>query len=110
MIVRARCNRRSCQARKTFRQPLAWYQTWPICHVCREGKMYEDTYRNRVGANDGRRMCTCDGYVMSQRNAPHRYGSPSCRYREEYLLEMSFTRGTKKHSPNQQELSLEPGF
>lgn len=110
MLVRARCNRRSCQARKTYPKPLAAYVKWPLCPACRIGKMYEDRHRTSGKEHKQRRLCMCDGYPASQKNGPHQWGSPLCKGREEYLLELAFTRGTKTHSPKTSNATDDPGF
>ncbi len=68
------------------------------CHVpgCM-GKMYFDKTRNKLGSNDGRELCRCDGFAMSIRNAPHRKGCKGCNHREEYLIEKSL-RDVSKHA------------
>lgn len=94
MKIPARCNRRTCQARRNLSERPEEYQRWPLCHApgC-EGRMYVDTYRLRKLEVRQRAVCRCDGYPY-----PHRVDSPKCLRRDEFILNRSL-RPVSKHSP-----------
>lgn len=104
MAVPCRCNKRTCQARRSLKRRPEHYVYWPKCQVlgC-EGRMYVDEYRVRgktdreLHAKDRNGVaCTdyrCDLHYL------HRRGTVRCVHREEHKLNMSLTQGTHKHSP-----------
>ncbi len=102
MGVRARCNKRNCQARRTLSKPISQYVNRPKCHIpgC-TGLMYEDKFRNGKREREIQPLCKCLGLPTQNRdgNAPHMRGTVRCVHRDEHLLTMSFEKGTKKHSP-----------
>lgn len=94
MRVPARCNRRSCQARRNLSKRPELYRSHPKCHVsgC-SGLMYVDEYRLRKGAKDHPPVCKNDCYPW-----PHRVDSPNCRQREDWLLDKAFAP-VSRHAP-----------
>ena len=109
---RARCNKRACQARRTIKGNYDPNDRLP-CHMYNcKGLMRKDVTRERLGGNEGRELCHCDGVQWADtRNSPHRKGSEGCRHREEMLIEQAL-RPVPKHSPRQKpyEPEGEPPF
>lgn len=107
MRVRARCNKRNCQARKTLRERIDPNDR-PPCHMpgC-NGLMYEDKHRAKNPATDRgyRGYCKCipsnSALLAINRtgNMPHYKGQPGCVHHQDYVMESSLTKGTRTHSP-----------
>lgn len=97
----ARCNKRACQARKSFRRKPDEYKYPKKCHMpgC-TGIMKLDKLRYAsmldpsLAVKDRGEVCNCDGYI-----GPHRKGQKNCIHHEEKVLNQAFTKGTFKHSP-----------
>ncbi len=68
----ARCNKRSCQARRTLKKHIDDYERKPKCHVC-GSPMYIDYYR--ACKKFSRAVCSCDGYPF-----PHKIDSVWCKH------------------------------
>lgn len=92
--VRARCNKRSCQARRTLNKPIEEYAERPKCHKpgC-DGLMYEDKYRTRKGDKDRAPMCRDDC-----RPFPHRIDDPHCKHYSRFV-EDRYNAPRSRHSP-----------
>lgn len=90
--IPARCNKRSCQARRNLSKRPEFYVRWPTCNVggC-GGKMYVDEYRLHKGPHDHAPLCKEDCLPFF-----HPVSSPGCKHREEYLLDQSL----KPRSPH----------
>lgn len=84
MSYPARCNRRSCQARRTLAKPVEQYERRPKCHLpgC-EGLMYTDWCR--VRGKDRAPTCRCDAFPF-----PHSVRSPQCEQHTDYVLAQAF--------------------
>ncbi len=94
MRIPARCNKRTCQARRNLSKwPEEYKRGWPKCHYAGcGGKMYVDKYRLRKGPKDRAPLCLEDCYSY-----PHRYDSLQCKYSEDYSIDRALARS--KHSP-----------
>lgn len=101
----ARCNRRSCQARRNLTKHPALYRVWPKCHVCKTGLMYVDWYRMRKGPKDNAPVCDdmyCryseDHLAETGNYVPyHRVNTKGCSQYEQYVVER--TMAASRHSP-----------
>lgn len=88
-----RCNRRSCQARRTLPKHPREYVRWPVCKVCGEGRLYVDEYRKRKGPKDNVRVCRSDC-----RPYPHRVSDRHCKHYRQYVTSRNLAPRSK-HSP-----------
>lgn len=94
MRIPARCNRRSCQARRNLSKPPENYVRWPRCHYANcPGKMYVDKYRLKKGPRDHPPVCYRDCLPH-----PHRVDTDGCLSKEDWILERAFLP-VSKHSP-----------
>lgn len=97
-MIPARCNRRSCQARRNLPKRPEHYVRWPRCRYAGcGGRLYVDEYRLRRGARDHPPVCLSDCLPY-----PHRVGSLGCRRREDWEAER-FARGPSRHCPQRPE-------
>ncbi len=107
MKVPARCNKRTCQARRNLSKPLKEYVRHPKCHVpgC-GGLMYVDTYRLNKGAKDRAPECTDPYCGFKQRffertgRIPprrHRVDNAECDHAIGHQIERSLINS--KHRP-----------
>ncbi len=89
--VKARCNKRSCQARRNLSMHPSQYLRWPTCHMsgC-NGKMYVDKYRQRKGKHDHAELCRDDCLPYY-----HPISDVSCKNYEKYIT----NHKPSKHSP-----------
>jgi len=94
MRIPARCNRRTCQARRNLSKRPELYKYWPTCRKtgC-DGKMYVDEYRLKKLEVKQRAVCFDDCY-----HYPHRIDSPNCKKREDYIGKRNASPRSK-HSP-----------
>lgn len=92
--IPARCNKRSCQARRNLSKRPEYYVRWPKCNYknC-NGKMYVDEYRLRKGPKDNPPVCHDDCYPY-----PHKVDSKNCKQREAFCLARA-ERPPSKHRP-----------
>lgn len=99
MKYHARCSTRA-QHRKTIKGVYDPNDRVK-CHVkgCK-GMMRIDVTRENDPVTDrgSEKLCRCDGFEMSLRNAPHRYGCNGCKY---HSVEMAkrYQSPRSKHSP-----------
>jgi hypothetical protein len=100
--IPARCNKRSCQTRRSLTKYPEEMKHWPKCKVngC-DGKMYVDKLRLQAQLDkekykkDSGEPCKCDGYPIKHIRGQHKL----CEGRDEVQLEKALTKGTFKHSP-----------
>jgi len=104
MRVPARCNKRSCQARRNLSKLPEHYVYWPKCHIpgC-DGKMYVDKYRMRKGPKDHPPMCrdsTCPIHYLNSKDnrMPHRVSTKGCNGYHKYIAKRN-SKPRSKHSP-----------
>jgi len=94
MKIPARCNKRSCQARRNLSKRPEEYVRHPLCHLSScGGLMYVDEYRLRKGQHDHPPVCHMDCYHF-----PHGVSSANCKQREEFIIDQSM-KPISKHSP-----------
>lgn len=104
MKIPARCNKRTCHARRPLSKRPEFYKYWPTCHKpgC-DGLMYVDEYRLRKGEKDNAPVCRdplCK-YVhpnFKQGRPMHRVSTKGCSGHEDYILNMTM-KPKSKHSP-----------
>lgn len=77
---RSRVEGKECGARKKLNKMIEFYKIRPRCPSCKRDTLVLDKYRERMGSNEGRETCCCDGYWWSIKGAPHRKGSYHCIY------------------------------
>lgn len=100
---RARCNKRSCQARRNLSKHPALYVRWPKCHIpgC-DGVMYVDWYRMKGGPKDNAPVCrdsTCQHHRNTGNLVPfHRVSSIGCSGYDGYVTKRNLAPRSK-HSP-----------
>lgn len=96
MSYPCRCNKRTCQARKSLKKHPADYKHRPECpiHGC-GGLMYLDEYRYSGGAKDqgSAEVCRLDCLPHV-----HRTSTEGCRSHEDYLRKRN-AAPRSKHSP-----------
>ena len=104
MKIPARCNKRSCQARRNLSKRPEEYVNWPTCNKqgC-NGKMYVDEYRLKKGLKDKVPVCRDQrcGYMhpgKKSKSTIHRISTPGCIQHDEYKLNIA-ARGPVKNSP-----------
>lgn len=103
MSIPARCNKRSCQARRNLSKHPEQYVRWPKCHMggC-DGLMYVDKYRLNKGSKDRAPKCT-DVHCNYQRatnnkNPYHRIDNVGCDHYGDYVTKRNISPRSK-HSP-----------
>lgn len=104
--IPARCNQRTCQARRNIdaKYLTAAPEQMPGCHKC-DGRMYVDRYRLNKGAKDTAPICTDPHCPATERLAlanngrvfPHRVNTWDCSGYEDYQLESAIK--DSKHKP-----------
>lgn len=108
MRIPCRCNKRSCQARRTLRKRPEQYVREPKCHIpgC-DGKMYVDEYRLRKGEFDNPPQCTDPNCNFTRRHfertgrvmiRPHRVSNDLCDHYQEWITKRNMAPRSK-HSP-----------
>lgn len=103
--IPARCNKRSCQARRNLTKYPEEMKCWPKCKEggC-DGKMYVDKFRLQAQLDkekykkDSGDPCTCGGYPIKHIKGQHE----TCENYNDKLIEKSLVKGTFKHSPTKQ--------
>lgn len=108
-----RCNKRSCQARRTLHHHPEWYLKPQTCDVdgC-TGKMYVDNYRLNKGKFDRAPQCKDPNCNFSRKHfersghtmiKPHRVDNDLCDGHSKYLTERNL-KPQSTHSPIPKEL------
>jgi len=95
----ARCNKRSCQARRNLSKHPALYEKWPTCHCpgC-DGKMYVDWYRMKKGPKDRAEICKDPNCILKMKLPYHRVDHHGCSQYQNYVTKRN-TSPRSKHSP-----------
>lgn len=84
MSYKCRCSKESCKRRRTFSKHPDEYKRPPVCHGCGGTKWRVDLLRQR---RKEYRKCYCNGLWFSIKNSPHKWGTPGCDHREEFVMQ-----------------------